>query len=562
MKIDESPKILLVSDFTINNMAGYLNNDDDFPTVKASVSPYGQVIQVLLNDNLDCWQNNPDFVVVWTQPENIINSFRPLLDFHKVDIQKILDDIDEFSKLLINVSRRVKHVFVSTWVLPSYYKIFKTLDMKNEIGVSNVLMRMNIRLLDNLADIQNICMLNAQRWIEVAGVSSFNPKLWYTAKIAFGNEVFKEAAKDIKNVIRGFLGMAKKLIILDLDDTLWGGIVGDDGWENIKLGGHDPIGEAYVDFQRALKSLTNRGILLGMVSKNDEKIALEAITKHPEMILKLEDFVGWKINWEDKAKNILELVSELNLGLQSVVFIDDNPYERARVSEALPEVFVPEWPQDKMLYKSALLSLRCFEISAISDEDIMRTKLYVVERQRGELKEKIGSIDEWLKTLAVKVEVEVLNNLNLPRTVQLLNKTNQMNLSTRRMTEAELIDWARQEQRKVWIIRASDKFGDLGLVGIVSIEVNNNIGCITDFILSCRAMGRKIEEIMVLTTANYARTLKLDKIIAKYVPTAKNKPCLEFWKSSGFKYEESEAFFEWDLQDDYPSVNHVEVIYV
>ena len=171
----------------------------------------------------------------------------------------------------------------------------------------------------------------------------------------------REAAADIRAAFVGLRGAAKKLLVLDLDDTLWGGIVGDAGWENLRLGGHDPQGESFADFQRAIKNLKRRGVVLALVSKNEESVALEAIRNHPEMVLKEDDFVGWRINWTDKARNIAELATELNLGLQSVVFIDDNPVERARVREALPEVFVPEWPEDKLLYASAFGQLRCFD---------------------------------------------------------------------------------------------------------------------------------------------------------------------------------------------------------
>src|SRR5262249_22447003 len=162
---------------------------------------------------------------------------------------------------------------------------------------------------------------------------SFSPRLWYLGKIPYANEVFKEAARDVKSALRGLAGKARKLVIVDLDETLWGGIVGEDGWEHIKLGGHDPASEALADFQRELKALTRRGILLGIVSKNEEAVALAAIDKHPEMVLRRSDFTGWRINWGDKAANIVDLVNELNLGIDSVVFIDDNPSERARVRE-------------------------------------------------------------------------------------------------------------------------------------------------------------------------------------------------------------------------------------
>jgi len=552
-------KCMLISDFTIDNFAAYLNNDKDFPVVKSIVAPFGQVTQVLRDENLECWKNKPDFAVVWTRPESTIESFNHILNFKNVSIEEIFKEVDKYSLSLLNIHDRVKSVFVPTWVFTSHNRGFGMLDMKNDIGIVNTLMRMNLRLSENLNKASNIYLLNTQKWIEIAGKKAFNPKLWYMGKIAFGNEVFIEAVKDIKSALRGISGDSKKLIILDLDDTLWGGIVGDIGWENIILGGHDPTGEAFVDFQKTLKSFTNRGILLGIVSKNEESVALETIKYHPEMVLRLSDFAGWKINWGDKAKNIIDLVLDLNLGLQSVVFIDDNPVERARIKESLPEVFVPEWPEDKMLYKKELLSLSCFDTPSISKEDLERTKMYVTERQRQNFKVKIESLEEWLKTLGIKVKVEELNEINLQRTTQLLNKTNQMNLITRRMTESELINWAREDNHKFWTFCVSDKFGDSGLTGIISLEVNNKTGQIVDFVLSCRVIGRKIEETMIYTVIKYAQLIRVDKIYAKYIPTPKNKPCLEFWQRAGF-INEKDNCFTWETKNEYILPNCIKIV--
>src|SRR6185436_3816247 len=204
------------------------------------------------------------------------------------------------------------------------------LNLKPGIGPAYALMRMNARLAEAVDNAPAIHLLDAGRWVAQAGRSATSPKLWHLGKIAFGPDVFRQAAADIKAGLRGIGGQARKLVVLDLDDTLWGGIVGDLGWEGLNLGGHSPVGESFVAFQRALKRLINRGIVLALVSKNTEAIALEAIDRHPEMVLRRDDFVAWRINWEDKAQNIASLVSELNLGLESVVFIDDNPAERAR----------------------------------------------------------------------------------------------------------------------------------------------------------------------------------------------------------------------------------------
>jgi FkbH-like protein len=550
---------LLISDFNLSNFAGYLTNDGDCPKVNTTAAPFGQVVPVLMEKNSEWRYEDFDFAIVWTQPEAIIESFNHVFGYRSVSTAKILGEVDKYSSALMNIQDRVNFVFVPTWVFPSFHRAFGMVDMRNGIGIANTLMRMNLRLSENLDKTPNFYLLNTQKWIELAGKNAFNPKLWYMGKIPFGNEVFKEAVKDVKSFLRGIAGDSKKLIILDLDDTLWGGIVGDIGWQNIRLGGHDHIGEALVDFQKALKSLTNHGILLGIVSKNEESVALEAINNHPEMFLKLGDFAGWKVNWKNKAQNIIDLVSELNLGLQSVVFIDDDPVERAWVREALPEVYVPEWPKNKMMYKSALLNLRCFDTPSISKEDVQRTKMYMSERQRVNLGKKIGSLEEWLKALDIKIKVEGLNKTNLQRTAQLLNKTNQMNLATRRMTESELVKWVRQKERRLWTFRVSDKFGDSGLTGIISLEVDNQKGKIVDFVLSCRVMGRKVEETMLYTVIKYARSTGLDIIYAKYIPTPKNKPCLKFWGNSGFSISEEGNCFTWKVKDDFPAPGIIKI---
>jgi FkbH-like protein len=551
---------VLVSDFNLQNFAGYAANDPGFPTIKPILAPFGQPVSTLLHKDLPCWQNTPDVAVVWTRPQSVISAFNSLLRYEQVPLQKVLQQVDEYSSLLVNMSDWVKYVFVPTWVLPSYRSVFGVLDMKTGIGLTNTVMRMNLRLVENLEKTSNIYVLNTHRWTERAGIQAFSPKLWYLGKIVFGNEVFKEAVRDIKAALGGMLGYARKLIIVDLDDTLWGGIVGEAGWENLVLGGHHHLGEAYVDFQNDLKSMKNRGILLAIVSKNEEQVALEAIRKHPEMVLKLEDFAGWRINWQDKVQNVLDLMAELNLGPQSTVFIDDNPVERARVKESLLEILVPDWPKDPMLYPAALLSLRCFEMPSLSQEDLFRTTMYISENKRRELKKTVSSLEEWLTRLAIRVQVEELHPANLQRATQLLNKTNQMNLSTRRMSEADLMAWAGEKHHKLWTVRVSDKFGDAGLTGIVSLDIQDRNAQITDFILSCRVLGRKIEETMLSTAIHYAQALGVEDVVARYIATSKNKPCLDFFKSLAPRFQQQGECFIINGEEPFPAPEHIELV--
>lgn len=537
----------IISSFTVDELAEQLHRIAEPPGLAAHVAGFGQVAQALMSPPAE---GEADFAVVWTQPEAVIPSFGRVLAGEIVREADLLAEVDGFASMIAAAAQSRRFVFVPTWTHPTYDRGLGLIDWR-EGGVARSLTAMNLRMMDALAKVANVHVLAAHRWIERAGRNAYSPKPWYLGKVPFHTEVFVEAAKEIHAAIRTLTGQSRKLVIVDLDDTMWGGIVGDVGWENLRLGGHDGHGESFVDFQRSLKALTKRGIILGIVSKNTESVALEAIRKHPEMVLREDDFVGWKINWQDKARNVAELVSELNLGLQSVVFIDDNPVERARVREALPEVFVPEWPEDKLLYKSALLGLRCLDVATISKEDQERTQLYAAERKREQLQQQVGSIDEWLKTLDMTVRAEPLGGHNRQRTAQLLNKTNQMNLSTRRMTEEELVEWARHGNRSLFAISVADKFGDAGLTGIVSVETEGSTAKIVDFVLSCRVMGRKVENALFHLAIEQAAAQGAKQVIAEYIPTKKNAPCLSFLQSSGLSATDDKQFV-WDTSNRYP----------
>ena len=542
---------LLLSDFNAENLAALLNRSSGPPALTVRAAPFGQIVQALADPADPAWDPRPDFAVVWTRPEAVLPSFSALLEYQQVPLEALLEEVDAYASRLAVLQERVRFAFIPTWVLPTAQRGYGVLDMRNRLGLGNTLQRLNLRLADALEQVPNGYLLDARRWVEAAGRQAFVPKLWYLGKIPFGLEVFKAAGRDVQAGLKALTGATRKLLVLDLDDTLWGGVVGDLGWENVVLGGHDPQGEAFVDFQRALKALSRRGILLGVVSKNTESVALDAIGSHPEMVLRQADFAGWRINWEDKAQNIIDLAAELNLGLQSVVFIDDNPVERDRVRGTLPEVLVPEWPEDKTLYKHALLGLSCFETAAVSREDRDRARMYATERERTSLRLNTGSLDDWLASLEMRVRVDPLDEASLPRAAQLLNKTNQMNLSTRRLSEGELWEWAQGPGRGFWTIRVADRFGDAGLTGLLGLEVADQSARIVDYVLSCRVMGRKVEEAMAALAVRFARGQGVPELVAHYQPTAKNAPCLEFWKRSGFDGDSS-GRFSWKVAREYP----------
>lgn len=553
---------LIISDFNAQNLAGFLNNTPEPPTLAVSVVPFGQVMQTLTDESMVCWQAKPEVVIIWTRPQAVLATIQGLLDNSRPPLQALPAEVDAFTDAVRAASQRSRLMLVASWTVSAYERGLGVIDLKSEHGLSRQLARANLRLVENLSAVPNVYVLDAARWMALAGAEhANNPKLWYLGKIGFGSQVFQQAALDIRAAILASAGKSRKLVLVDLDDTLWGGIVGDVGWEGIRLGGHDAIGEAFVDLQVGLRALKNRGVLLGIVSKNDESIATEAIQRHPEMVLRLEDFAGWKINWDDKAASVRALVAELNLGLQSVVFIDDNPIERSRVRQALPEVLVPEWPKDKLYSRRALQSLACFDTPTISEEDLDRTRAYATERQRTEARQESQSFDDWLRSLETRVLVEPLSAANLPRTAQLLNKTNQMNLATRRLTESELMAWATEVGRQVWTFRVQDRFGDSGLTGIGSLQLEGDSATIVDFVLSCRVMGRRIEETMLSFLAQAASDLGARRLEAAYLPTAKNGVCLAFWNDrSGFEKMPEGDVFGRSLEPPFPSCEGVELV--
>lgn len=549
---------LLISDFNAQNLAAYLENKTSAPKIRCSVAPFGQVMQALMGiKEKDSGQPPHDFLVVWTQPEAIFQSFRELLSHRPSSLPAILAEVDAFASLILEAGSQARFVFIPNWILPAHRNDFALFELESETGILDILMRMNVRLAEKLRGAKNIFLFNSQKWMETAGARAFDAKLWYMAKVPYANEVFNEAAKEIKASLTGLAGKSRKLIVLDLDGILWKETVGEAGWENLTIGGHDPAGEAYADFQQALKSLTHRGILLGIASKNDPAYALEAIDRHPEMVLRTKDFAGWAINWEDKAQNIMNLAKKLNLGLESIVFIDDSPAERSRVREALPEVLVPEWPADPMLFTKALLSLRDFYVPTLTGEDARRAQSYVDERQRIELHQKVKSYDEWLAALEVRITLEPLNSANKARAAQLLNKTNQMNLTTRRMSEAELETWAGEKNHFVWTVGVSDKFGDYGLTGLMSLEVGPQGARLADFLLSCRVLGKRVEETMLFYLTDFAHKKGIEEILAGFVKTGRNQPCFDFFQKIKASWNEKESTFALRVKPPYAKPDSV-----
>ena len=547
-----------LSDFNIQPFADYLHQDQTDPRCEVVVAPFGQITPALLEISSGKAVHNYDALMIWTQPEAAVPGYDALLRYEAVPESIVMSEVGTFAQQVIDAAQRVEHVFVASWSQPHFRRGLGVWSMRPE-GCARMLMKMNLELCDRLSRQSNVYVLNSSDWLAAAGPKAYNRKLWYLAKMPFNPEVFETAARDFKAGLRAIAGHTKKLIVVYLDDTLWGGIVGEVGWENLRIGGHDGIGEAYADFQRVLKALIRNGTVLAIASKNDEAVALDAIDKHPEMILRRSDFAAWRINWLDKAQNIIDIAAELNLDPSAIVYIDDSPSERNRIRSALPAVTVPEWPQDVFLYASYLTELPYFDKVAITSEDRQRTSMYIADLQRTDTKNSFQSVADWLGSLQMEVSVEELSRVNLPRAAQLFNKTNQMNLTTRRLAETDLSNWSMAAGNHLYVFRVSDRFGDYGLTGILGLtRAGENIQ-ITDYLLSCRVMGRGLEELMLAVAVDHAHAAGAIEVRADYAPTPKNAPCLMFFKESSHFKAKDDHSFAWRARDTYPVPSHMSV---
>jgi FkbH-like protein len=362
-------------------------------------------------------------------------------------------------------------------------------------------------------------------------------KLYDSSKMPASFAMLPAYARQTANVAAAVFGRSRKCLVLDLDNTLWGGVVGDDGAAGIEIGSGTAGGEAYARFQAYLRDLKSRGIILAVCSKNDEANAREPFATRKEMALKLEDFSSFVANWEPKPDNIRRIAGELGIGLDSLVFVDDHPAERELVRVTLPEIAVIELPEDPSDFVAALDASGCFETVSITEEDRHRTEQYRANARREELLAKTTDYGSFLASLQMRATIEPFGEANFQRVHQLINKTNQFNLTTRRYGEAELQDAASQPGAVSCAIRLEDKFGDNGLISVFMGFVEGDALNIDTWLMSCRVLKRGVEDMLFQHVLAIAKTRKVRRIRGSYVPTAKNGMVSGLLPDLGFKPE-------------------------
>ena len=397
------------------------------------------------------------------------------------------------------------------------------------------------RELRAMADADGADILAIDSKAAIDGLNAwYDPVLWHNGK----QEISPVAAPVYGDLVGRLLGaqqgLSRKCLVLDLDNTVWGGVVGDDGLAGLVLGQGSAAGEAFAAFQEYARELSRRGVILAVCSKNDEANALEPFDQHPEMVLRRSDIASFVANWNDKPSNLRAIAEELNIGIDSLVFVDDNPFERNLVREELPMVAVPEISEDPATYARTLADAGYFEAVSVTDEDRVRSQQYQSNREREQLKASVTDLDSYLRNLDMELIWRRFDAVGLQRTVQLINKTNQFNLTTRRYSEADvlaLIDDARAFGLQ---LRLVDRFGDNGIIGIVIGRMADDDDLLIDtWLMSCRVLGRQVEPTTLNLVAESAKKLGARRLVGEYLPTKKNGMVRDHYPKLGFAVAEA-----------------------
>jgi FkbH-like protein len=421
-------------------------------------------------------------------------------------------------------------------------------EMRQAASLKHYITRVNLQLYDSAPEY--VTLLDIDAMATTHGKKSWSDERFYLqAKLPCAPDYLVDYAHNLASIISAQKGATRKCLVLDLDNTLWGGVIGDDGVGGIKLGQGDPESESFLYFQKYIKALKQRGVILAVCSKNDDANAREVFLSHAEMELRLEDISCFVANWNDKASNIRTIAKTLDIGLNSIVFVDDNPAERAIVRQLLPEVAVPELPIDPSGYIEAVDKHRFFQVVTLSTEDFKRTEFYKSNEARTTVQSSTQSINEFLKSLKMIALVSEIGSSNLERCVQLINRSNQFNLTTKRYSTAEVLAISKSQDWVTFTVSLSDRFGDNGLISVLIARIEGKALIIDTWLMSCRVLKRGVENFLLEIILGFSQQRHLDRILGDYIPTAKNALVRDHYKSLGFEQvkEEAEGQTHWEL---------------
>ena len=542
LKLENKLKVAILSSFTLNGL-------DEVLHVKCSkigiryqsyIAGYNQYNQELLDSESELYQFSPDITFLIIDIRKFLGESFYFPYKISVDERKILvkQKIDEIENLVQNFEKNSSSKLIITNFNIPYYSPNGIIETKSEFGFHEMIEEIN-KALRNLSKNHNSTYINDfNQFVSKYGEKNiFDYRQFHVGDIQISFNFIPTFGNELMGYIKPLSGKNKKCIILDLDNTLWGGVIGEDGFDGIELG-HTSNGNAFVEFQKELLSLWNQGIILAVNSKNNFDDAMKVIREHPEMILREENFASIQINWNDKAQNIKQISDEINIGLNSFVFFDDDKINQERIHQEFPEILTIDLPKDPSQYAPILKDLNDFNVLQRTQEDAKRGEMYTQQKERKKLENSVSDLNEFLKQLDITVKIKKSNKFLIPRISQLTLKTNQFNLTTKRYQEEDIENLSNNTNYEVGCAQVIDKFGDNGITGAFIVKKNEKVWFIDTFLLSCRIMGRGVENAILSEILKQAKNNDIDEIKAEFIPTEKNQPAENFLANYGFKKQD------------------------
>ena len=504
---------------------------------------FNQIEHQVSDSSSELYESNPEIIIIFQSSHKLLGKYNKL----KPEYQSALayTEIENLQRLCTTISSNTKAKIVYYNYTEIDDSVFGSFASKIEQSFLFQLRKLNYELMVLATQNPNLYLCDlATIQNQIGKVAFFQSSVYINSEMVLSIDSLPLVASKTVDIIATLDGKFKKCVILDLDNTTWGGIIGDDGIENIQIGSLG-IGKAFSEFQYWIKKLKNRGIIVAVCSKNTESVAKEPFEKHPDMVLKLDDISVFIANWENKADNIRQIQSILNIGFDSMVFLDDNPFERNIVRENIPGITVPELPEDPAEYLEYLYTLNLFETVSFSNEDKERTKLYQIEAQRATVQQKFTNEGDFLKSLDMVSLVEPFNKFNRPRVAQLSQRSNQFNLRTVRYTDADIETLSLSSDYFTFAFTLEDKYGDNGLICVIILKKEAaETAFIETWFMSCRVLKRTMENFVLNTIVDFCKENGFEILKGEYIPTAKNEMVKDHYLNLGF--EENDQF--WTLK--------------
>ena len=513
------------------------------------VTPYNVILQEMLEPESGTSQFGPQIAIALLMPHSLPRWPAPQTTTEgATDLARRICQQLYFACGVLH--DRCKAEIVLNTLPPFPQQPMGNLSAKSPEDANNFIRRVNV-MLGDLAP-PYVHMNDVAALVERRGLDRwFDVRLWHEAKQPVAPGMIPELTRNMAAITGSILGRSRKCLVVDLDNTLWGGVVGDVGVEGLMLGEGTGIGEAFKAFQSYLRALMERGVLLAVSSKNEERHALKPFEGHPEMVLKRDDFVAFKANWSPKSDNLRAIARELSLGLDALVFVDDNPAEREEVRQALPQVLVPELTGDPTDYPMIVDALRCFEVSSVTEEDRRRSAMYRQRGQQNELLSATRNLSEFLASLDMSATIRPFEPVSFARITQLVNKTNQFNLTTKRLTGAQVQALASDPKSVTRAVRLRDRFGDHGLISVLFGQIESGTLTVDGWLMSCRVLNRGVEQqLLNEVVAAMART-GVRYVVGRFIPTDRNAMVKDLYRNLGFsQLSDCDGVTTWRLEVD------------